>query len=263
MAWRIYWYPEGASTWSSITLPNVTRCEITQERDISDAVGRVATRLDRGGWRRVRITSTIHRINDEEAWQNLQTLEGYLRLGGRVAIGPSNKMFLGFSTNSLAPGNSTIYLGGNVLSYDSASIGSTDYLLVSSADGRLSEVRKCSSVAAGGTSAILTVGLKQALGLGAAVRSRYCFPVLYLPEDRAATSPIWSDDRYPGLVFDLDLELEELPGEVFALAQTGKFLPSSTQSTRQGRLGLNEAIMQATGQVTRKGPSRGLGGRWQ
>ena len=263
MAWRIYWYPEGAPTWSSITLPAVSRCEITQERDISDAVGRVATRLDRGGWRRVRITSVIHRINDEECWQGLQALEGYLRLGGRIALGPSNKMWLAFTTNSIAPGTSTLYLGGNVLSYDTASVGSTDYMLIQASDGRLSEVRKCSSVSAGSGSAILTVGLKQSLGLGAAVRPRYTFPVLYWPEDGAAASPLWSDDRYPGLVYDLDLELEELPGEVFALAQTGKFLPGSSQVGRSGRLGLNEAVMQATGQRVRKGPTRGLGGRWQ
>jgi hypothetical protein len=265
MAWTVYWWPEGAGSWKSITLPLISTVEDRTYRDVIDAVGAVMTRLDRGSGRQIRITSRINRINDETTWLQLLSLDSYLRGGGRISLGQSDAMYLAFATTSIVAGQTAITTGGNVLPYDTPSLSSGDYLRLERYGPDLVDVAKLSAIVAG-KSITLAAGLQQDLGSLVAVRPYRTFPVLYMPAEKAADDERWlADERHPGLIYDLDLLLEERPAEVFALYESGKSLASSSQRLGQGVVSLNRAI-EATGGTVRKLGARsgkGAGGRWQ
>lgn len=265
MAWTIYWWPEGAASWDSITLPLMSRVDDRTYRDVSDAVGAVMTRMDRGSGRRIRVTSKIHRINDETAWLQLLSLDSYLRAGGRISLGDSAAMYLGFCTTQVSAGQTVVRTGGSVLPYTTPSLSAGAYLRLEREGPDLVEVAKMASIVSSRT-ITLSAGVNQELGSLVAVRPYRTFPVLYMPAEQASSDDRWlSDERIPGLIYDLDLTLEERPAEVFALYDGGKSLASATQRVGQGALNLNGAVVNGTAakRFGGGGAKKDWGGRWQ
>jgi hypothetical protein len=260
-SWSIYWWPEGAPTYRVITLPLLSRLEDATFRDVTDAVGAVTTRLDRGAGRRVRITSVIHRVNNESAWLALRSIDSYLRSGGRVSVGLSDQMYLGFVTRAVVSGSTVMTTGGNVLPYDTPSLASGDYLRLERTGPDLTEIVKLSSISAGKTITISS-GTNQGLGSGVAVRPLWTFPVAYMPAEDAASDTRWlSDERHPGLIWDMDLTLEERPGELFALYEGG--LATETEIQRYGKKSLNQIVGEAVLLPQFGSSVQGPGGRYR
>ena len=83
---KIFWYPAGATSFQTITLPHVSGVHVDQFRDVVDAEGLTMTRLDRGGGRIVTIRGRYNVAANEAAIRSLQTLDSHLRAGGRIAF---------------------------------------------------------------------------------------------------------------------------------------------------------------------------------
>ena len=241
----IYWWPEGAASWASIPLPYATALDDAPYRTCSDSVGAVASRLDRGGGRMVRLTTTLNEAKHAETLRELRGLVRYLQAGGRLSLGYDDQMYLGAVATPWVAGLGTVDTPGNVLTYGSPTHTSGDRWRAERLSPLLEEHLLLSSITTPGPfdRLIFSTPPQQELAQGALVRPWRCFPSLFLPESEArSTERILNDARNPGFTFDVDMTLQELPHELDALVTTAGQMAGANLTTDQGGKSLNDIV---------------------
>tara|TARA_R100001440_G_scaffold7515_1_gene14695 strand:+ start:4604 stop:5446 length:843 start_codon:yes stop_codon:yes gene_type:complete len=241
----IFWYPAGSYTFKTIALPHVSAVNVSQFRDVVDAEGLTMTRLDRGGGRIVTIRGRYNFAAHAATIRALQTLNSHLRSGGRIAfVLDSDKAFMSRLVFPGFSGKSTINVDVNALPFGAVTLASGDELLIQ----QTSPLRYERCVISG-TPTASTIG--QNLPLSAnlfyehprhtVVRTEYCFPSLYLDAAGSNSPSAWlSDVRHPGLVYDLDINLVELPNEIESMVDA--VLADANRQLGDGGSTINEAV---------------------
>lgn len=242
---KIFWYPEGAASFQTIALPHVSAIAVAQYRDVTDAEGNSMTRLDRGGGRLITLRGRYNVANHANVIRALQSLDSYLRYGGRIAYAhDSDKAYMAPLVRTAGSGISTIFTGSHVLPYSSAiTLASNDEIEIQVTNPLRYESAVITAAIAYGTGYSLTLGrgLYNEQPLNAIVRTRYTFPVLYMDATAANSASRWLDDsRHPGLIYEMDLTLVELPYEVAAMLDST--LASGNLQVGSGGLTINTQI---------------------
>jgi hypothetical protein len=243
---RFYWYPEGATSFETIQLPHVSAVAVAQFRDVVDAEGLTMTRLDRGGGRLVTIRGRYNTANHANVIRALQTLDAYLRYGGRVAFAiDSAKAYMAPLVMTALPGTQQIFTDANVLPFTAGGV-----TLANNDEIEIQVTNPLRYERAVVTSAVATTsGYNLTLGRGlynfqpqnAIVRTQYTFPTLYMDATGSNGSTRWLDDtRHPGLIYEMDLTLVELPWEVAAML-SGELATGNLQ-IGSGGLSINQQI---------------------
>jgi len=242
---KIFWYPAGATGFETITLPHVSGVHVDQFRDVVDAEGLTMTRLDRGGGRIVTIRGRYNVAANETAIRGLQTLDSHLRSGGRIAFClDSDKAFMSRTVWPSYSGTSNLNVDANVLPFGSVTLATDDELLI-----QQTAPLRYERAALSGSPTTATVGqnlpLKRALYYEhprhTIVRTQYTFPSLYM-DAAAANSPtsFLSDVRHPGIIFELDLSLVELPHEIESMVDA--VLATGNKQLGEGGTSLDGAV---------------------
>lgn len=243
---RIYWYPDGASSFQVIQLPHVSAVAVAQYRDVVDAEGLTMTRLDRGGGRLITLRGRYNTANHANAIRALQSLDSYLRYGGRIAYAhDSDKAYMAATVRTARSGGSQLFTDSNVLPYvgGGVTLANGDEIEIQTTNPlRYERAVVTGAVAYGsGYSLTLSRGLYAYQPQGAIVRTQFTFPTLYMDATTATSSSRWLDDsRHPGLIFDMDLTLVELPWEVSAML--GGELATGNLQIGSGGLSINDTI---------------------
>ena len=241
----IFWYPAGATTFKTITLPHVSGVHVDQFRDVVDAEGLTMTRLDRGGGRIVTIRGRYSVASDEVAIRALQTLDSHLRSGGRIAFClDSDKAFMTRTVWPSYSGSSNLNVDANVLPFGSVTLATNDELVIQQTAPLRYERAKMSG---GPTSASVGQNLPLSSPLfyehprHSIVRTQYTFPALYLDAAGANSSTSFlSDVRHPGIIFEMDLALVELPHEIESMVDA--VLADANRQLGEGGASLDESV---------------------
>lgn len=243
---RIYWYPAGATGFETINLPHVSAVNVSQFRDVVDAEGLTMARLDRGGGRIVSIRGRYSFANHAEVIRGLQTLESHLRSGGRIAFAlDSEKMYASRLISRSLTGQTSIRVDAkNALPFSTVTLNSADQLLLQQTSPlRYERVKIQGTVTTVTSSRLIPLsrGLYYEHPTHTIVRTEYSFPALYM-DAAASNSPtsFLSDERHPGLIFELDVSLVELPHEIESLVDAT--LATGNRQRGEGGASLNEAI---------------------
>lgn len=242
---KIFWYPDGAASFQTIALPHVSAIAVSQYRDVADAEGLTMTRLDRGGGRLITLRGRYNVANHANVIRALQTLDSYLRYGGRIAyVHDSDKAWMAPLIRFGASGSTTVFTDSNVLPYSSGvTLANGDEIEFQVSDPLRYERAVIQSAIASGTGYFLTLsrGLYNQQPANTIVRGQYCFPSLYM-DARAANSPErWLDDsRHPGLIYEMDITLVELPYEVASML--GSSLASGNLQIGAGGFTINDTV---------------------
>ncbi len=242
---KIFWYPEGAASFQTIALPHVSAIAVSQYRDVADAEGLTMTRLDRGGGRLITPRGRYNVANHANVIRALQTLDSYLRYGGRIAYAhDSDKAWMAPLIRFGASGSTSVFTDSNVLPYSTAvTLANNDEIEFMVTNPLRFERAVISTAIAYGTGYHLTLsrGLYNQQPNNGIVRTQYCFPSLYM-DARAANSPErWLDDsRHPGLIYEMDLTLVELPYEVASML--GSSLASGNYQIGAGGFSINDTV---------------------
>lgn len=267
----LYWYDLGASTFNTIGLPNLLRCDRQQFRDVVDAEGYMLARLDRGGGQLVRFASRLNpNTGDLPEIHALMTLDSHLRSGGRVSlVGDSDTAFCSASVVPAAPGATSLVVSANVLPYG-GTLASGAEILIQTANPLHYEraILQADATVTGATVTLtLNTGLLREVPEGSVVRQFRTFPTLYMDARTANSAERWlSDDQYPGRIYELDLTLVELPYEVAAIASGAGLLADGTTTAEMGGQSTESLISQALTadqqRVTFRGAVRDPFGGW-
>lgn len=242
---KIFWYPDGAAAFQTIALPHVSAIAVSQYRDVADAEGLTMTRLDRGGGRLITLRGRYNVANHANVIRALQTLDSYLRYGGRIAyVHDSDKAWMAPLIRFGASGSTTVFTDSNVLPYSSGvTLANGDEIEFQVSDPLRYERAVIQSASPSGTGYFLTLsrGLYNQQPANTIVRGQYCFPSLYM-DARAANSPErWLDDsRHPGLIYEMDITLVELPYEVASMLDSS--LASGNLQIGAGGFTINDTV---------------------
>jgi len=256
---KIFWYPDGSSSFRTINLPHVSAVHVSQFRDVVDAEGLTMTRLDRGGGRLVTIRGRYTTANHANTIRDLHTLDSHLRYGGRIAFClDSDLAYLSVLVRSSLSGVNVVYTDSNLLPYTSGVVlqADTELTIQTTQPLRYERVKMSTGQVASGTGHKLTfsTNLFYTAPSGALIRPQYTFPVLYLDAAGANSGARWLDDsRFPGVIYELDLTLVELPHEVEAQAQG--LLATANNQREAGGLTIEEQVQSSSFQDTRQATS--------
>jgi hypothetical protein len=267
-----YWTPDGAPYYKAVSLPNVQQISRAPYREVLDAEGSTMTRLDRGGGQLVNIRSRLNVANHAAIIRKLQTMDSHLRSGGRVSfLGDGTKGFCAVTSGASVSGDTKLTVEANALQYSNVSLVTGDEILIQLNAPLHYEraVLSADQTALGGRLQLtLSSGVYNEIPAGAVVRWWRCFPVLYMDASTANSPERWlRDERYPGLIYDLDLTLVELPAEVASVANSGD-LANANLSIGQGGKTLNSLLSQRPDFGMRDTPvldniaKADLSGRW-
>ena len=243
---RIYWYPAGALSFQTIVLPYVSAVNVAQFRNVIDAEGLTMSRLDRGGGRIITIRARYNVAEHHEAIRGLLTLDSHLRSGGRIAFGlDSDKMY---ASRLLIPGftgRNTINVdANNALTFGTVTLSVNDELLLQqTAPLRYERVALSSGPSTAALGQVLTLkrNLYYEHPKHTIVRTQYCYPALYLDAAGSNSPTSWiSDTRHPGIIYDLDLSLVELPHEIESLVDST--LADGNRQIGEGGVPIEEAV---------------------
>lgn len=242
---KIFWYPDGAAAFQTIALPHVSAIAVSQYRDVADAEGLTMTRLDRGGGRLITLRGRYNVANHANVIRALQTLDSYLRYGGRIAyVHDSDKAWMAPMLAGRNSGSNNVSVETNVLPYTtSVTLESGDEIEFQVSNPLRYERAVIDTVLTTSYGHYLTLsrGLYNQQPANTIVRTQYCFPSLYM-DARAANSPErWLDDsRHPGLIYEMDLTLVELPYEVASML--GSSLASGNLQIGAGGFSINDTL---------------------
>ena len=242
---KIFWYPAGATSFQTITLPHVSGVHVDQFRDVVDAEGLTMTRLDRGGGRIVTIRGRYNVAANEAAIRSLQTLDSHLRAGGRIAFClDSDKAFMTRTVWPSYTGTATLNVDANVLPFGTVTLAADDELVI-----QQTSPLRYERAALSGSPTAAPVGqnlpLKRNLFYEhprhSIVRTQYTFPALYMDAAAATSSTSFlSDVRHPGIVFEMDLSLVELPHEIESMVDA--VLATGSRQLGEGGASIDEAV---------------------
>tara|TARA_R110001592_G_scaffold73642_1_gene224542 strand:+ start:95 stop:940 length:846 start_codon:yes stop_codon:yes gene_type:complete len=246
---RIYWYPAGSLVFETITLPHVSAVNVSQFRDVVDAEGPTMARLDRGGGRIVTIRGRYNVASHSEAIRGLLSLDSHLRAGGRIAFAlDSDRMFASRLVFPAFSGKSSLNVDVNALPFETTTLVANDELLI-----QQTMPLRYERVAMSGNATAASIGfvlpLKRNLYYEhpphTIVRSQYAYPALYM-DAAGANSPtsFISDERHPGLIYDMELTLVELPLEIELLVDAT--LGTSNRQLGEGGVSLDDAVKDTT-----------------
>jgi len=242
---RIYWYPAGSTSFQTIALPHVSGVHVDQFRDVVDAEGLTMTRLDRGGGRIVTIRGRYSVASNEAAIRGLQTLDSHLRAGGRIAfVLDSDKAFMTRTVWPAYSGTSSLNVDANVLPFGTVTLEVNDELVI-----QQTAPLRYERAALSGSPTTAPIGqnlpLKRNLYYEhprhTIVRTQYCFPSLYMDAAAANSSTSFlSDVRHPGIIFEMDLSLVELPHEIESMVDA--VLATGNRQLGEGGSSIDEAV---------------------
>lgn len=242
---KIFWYPAGSTAFKTITLPHVSGVHVDQFRDVVDAEGLTMTRLDRGGGRIVTIRGRYNVAANDAAIRGLQTLDSHLRSGGRIAfVLDSDKAFMSRTVWPSYSGISNLNVDANVLPFGSVTLAVNDELLI-----QQTAPLRYERAALSGSPTAATIGqnlpLKRVLYYEhprhTIVRTQYCFPSLYMDAAAANSSTSFlSDVRHPGIIFEMDLALVELPHEIESMVDA--VLATGDRQLGEGGTSIDAAV---------------------
>jgi hypothetical protein len=242
---RIFWYPAGSSSFQVISLPHVSGVHVDQFRDVVDAEGLTMTRLDRGGGRIVTIRGRYSVASNEAAIRGLQTLDSHLRAGGRIAfVLDSDKAFMSRTVWPAYTGIASINVDVNVLPFGTTTLATNDELVIQqTAPLRYERVAIASTPTAAPIGQVLPLkrNLYYEHPRHSVVRTQYCFPSLYMDAAAATSSTSFlSDVRHPGIIFEMDLSLVELPHEIESMVDA--VLATGDRQLGEGGTSIDEAV---------------------
>lgn len=242
---KIFWYPDGAAAFQTIQLPHVSAIAVAQFRDVADAEGNTMTRLDRGGGRLITIRGRYNTANHASVIRALQTLDSYLRYGGRIAYAhDSDKAWMAPLIRFGASGSTSVFTDSNVLPYSSAiTLANGDEIEFQVTNPLRYERAVIQSASASGSGYFLTLsrGLYNQQPANTIVRTQYTFPSLYMDASTANSATRWLDDsRHPGLIYEMDLTLVELPYEVASML--GSSLATGFTQIGAGGFSINDTV---------------------
>jgi len=250
---RIFWYPAGSLSFETIVLPHVSAVNVAQFRDVVDAEGPTMARLDRGGGRIINIRGRYNVANHSTAIRGLLSLDSHIRAGGRIAFALDvEKMFASRLVFPAYSGKSNLNVDVNALPYTSPSLVINDELLI-----QQTSPLRYERVAMSGNATAASIGFNLPLKRNlyyehprhTIVRSQYCFPALYLDAAGANSPTTWiSDARHPGLIYDLDITLVELPREVELVIDA--VLANGNRQLGEGGVTPNMAVTEGAFQST-------------
>ena len=250
---RIFWYPAGSLSFETIVLPHVSAVNVSQFRDVVDAEGPTMARLDRGGGRIINIRGRYNVANHSNAIRGLLSLDSHIRAGGRIAFALDvEKMFASRLVFPAFSGKSNLNVDVNALPYTSPSLVINDELLI-----QQTSPLRYERVAMSGNATAASIGFSLPLKRNlyyehpkhTIVRSQYCFPALYLDAAGANSPTTWiSDARHPGLIYDLDITLVELPREVELVIDA--VLANGNRQLGEGGVTPNMAVTEGAFQST-------------
>ena len=250
---RIYWYPAGSLAFETIVLPHVSAVNVSQFRDVVDAEGPTMARLDRGGGRIITIRGRYNVASHSTAIRGLLSLDSHIRAGGRIAFALDvEKMYASRLVFPAFSGKSSLNVDVNALPYTSPSLVINDELLI-----QQTSPLRYERVAMSGNATAAPIGFNLPLKRNlyyehpkhTIVRSQYCFPALYLDAAGANSPTTWiSDARHPGLIYDLDITLVELPREVELVIDA--VLANGNRQLGEGGVTPNMAVTEGAFQST-------------
>ena len=250
---RIFWYPAGSLSFETIVLPHVSAVNVSQFRDVVDAEGPTMARLDRGGGRIINIRGRYNVANHSNAIRGLLSLDSHIRAGGRIAFALDvEKMYASRLVFPAFSGKSSLNVDVNALPYTSPSLVINDELLI-----QQTSPLRYERVAMSGNATAASIGFSLPLKRNlyyehpkhTIVRSQYCFPALYLDAAGANSPTTWiSDARHPGLIYDLDITLVELPREVELVIDA--VLANGNRQLGEGGVTPNMAVTEGAFQST-------------
>lgn len=269
-----WWYDLGATTFTSLQLPNLTRCERRPFRDVVDAEGWGVSRLDRGGGQLVRLGARMStgQSSQMSAIRGLMTLDTHLRSGGHVMFAAdAETQFCAPTVQPAYAGDTSLYVRASVLPVTSYQLSAGTELLIQTLNPLHYErvAMSADQVDQGGVLKFdIGRNLHRDVPEGSIIRQFRTFPTLYMDAATANSPERWlADDRYPNRIFEMDLTLVELPYEVAAVVQAQ--LASGSTRTDQGGRSLDAAIFEGlTGGTGPHGTNltqaarAGLSGRW-
>jgi hypothetical protein len=245
MAPALYYYPRGAASYATVTLPYVSRINPQDWRDVVDARAARTYRQDWGGGRDIEIRCVLSRGKAAHVpvLDGLESLISHLRAGGRCAfVLDADTAWAGWCGSSIAAGTTSCRVDSSTPAYPflGGTLAEQTRLLLQDGAPERYEKHTVSSV----SSTTVTFGEAQRASLYAPVlvREEHTYPVLYLPEEAAADGRLLEDsERAPGLVYTLSLPLRELPGELMATYTSAPQLATPTGPTTIGALTLESA----------------------
>ena len=242
---QIYYYPRGATSFKTITLPRLSDLIIEDHRLVRDARSyQSATyRADLGGYRTVRIIS--ERLTDAALIRQLRTLDAHLRAGGRCAFVRDSDLAVAYrSAAALSAGATTIPVtSSNLFPFNgSASLSSGEEVTIEDPNPDLRrEFVRFASVSGS------TVTVSDALTYGytgqTLIRYADFFPVLRFGESEATDGQFFLSEHRRN--WTLDLMLEELPGEVNTVASSSEALATDTITTIEGGVTIEGILRQS------------------
>lgn len=247
MSWgAFYYYPPGASSFTTITIPRMTKLDPQPFRRVIDATSLGGCkRLDMGGGRRVRVHIKALAVSAHETFiRQMKTLETYLRAGGRVALAPVDGAWGSWTTTAVTAQDTVIFTIGSQFPYQSSpSIPSgTEITVEGPASNYQQEFLEVNTVqaAGSGTQITPTSAVSQTFGEPTFVRNSSFFPCLYLDESEASDGEWFTNER--NHLYEVDITLIENPGEIAALQATASSLASSALKVENGGLSINGAV---------------------
>jgi len=250
---RIYWYPAGSLAFETIILPHVSAVNVSQFRDVVDAEGPTMARLDRGGGRIITIRGRYNVASHSTAIRGLLSLDSHIRAGGRIAFALDHeKMYASRLVFPAYSGKSSLNIDVNALPFETTTLVANDELLIQQTSPlRYERVAMSSNATAASIGFVLPLkrGLYYEHPPHTIVRSQYCFPALYLDAAGANSPTTWiSDARHPGLIYDLDITLVELPREVELVVDA--VLANGNRQLGEGGVTPNMAVTEGAFQST-------------
>ena len=240
-------------SFETIVLPHVSAVNVSQFRDVVDAEGPTMARLDRGGGRIITIRGRYNVASHSTAIRGLLSLDSHIRAGGRIAFALDvEKMYASRLVFPAFSGKSSLNVDVNALPYTSPSLVINDELLI-----QQTSPLRYERVAMSGNATAASIGFNLPLKRNlyyehpkhTIVRSQYCFPALYLDAAGANSPTTWiSDARHPGLIYDLDITLVELPREVELVIDA--VLANGNRQLGEGGVTPNMAVTEGAFQST-------------
>ena len=240
-------------SFETIVLPHVSAVNVSQFRDVVDAEGPTMARLDRGGGRIITIRGRYNVASHSTAIRGLLSLDSHIRAGGRIAFAldadkmyASRLVFPGFS------GKSNLNVDVNALPFTTTTLVINDELLI-----QQTSPLRYERVAMSGNATAASIGFNLPLKRNlyyehpkhTIVRSQYCYPALYLDAAGANSPTTWiSDARHPGLIYDMDLTMVELPREVELVVDA--VLANGNRQLGEGGVTPNMAVTEGAFQST-------------